>query len=224
MCNLYSLTKGQQAIREWAGVMADHDRTGNLPPMTGIFPDYPAPIVRNQPDGRELALARWGMPSPMFALKGKKTDPGVTNVRNVTSPHWRRWLGVESRCVVPFTSFSETEVLRDGTRSPVWFALDETRPLAFFAGIWTPRWTSVRKLREGEVTVDLFAFLTTEPNALVGAYHPKAMPVILTTREEIDLWMTAPTKEAWKLQRPLPNDALVIVARGSKKDGEELAA
>jgi putative SOS response-associated peptidase YedK len=83
------------------------DRTGNLPPLSGIFPDYAAPIVRNQPGGRELMMARWGMPSPVIALRGKKSDPGVTNVRNVKSPHWRRWLGVESRCVVPFTSFSE---------------------------------------------------------------------------------------------------------------------
>src|SRR5208337_2664744 len=81
--------------------------TGNLPPHYGIFPDYFAPIVRNQPEGRELMMARWGMPSPVFALKGKKSDPGVTNVRNVKSPHWRRWLGIENRCVVPWTSFSE---------------------------------------------------------------------------------------------------------------------
>jgi putative SOS response-associated peptidase YedK len=67
---------------------------------------------------------------------------------------------------------------------------DETSPLAFFAGIWTP-WTSVRKVKEGETTYDIFAFLTTEPNTVVGAIHPKAMPAILTTREEIDLWMTA---------------------------------
>src|SRR4051812_49052238 len=158
---MYSLTKGQQAIRGWAGVM--NDRTGNLPPMTGIFPDYAAPIVRNQPEGPELAMVRWGMPSPVSALKGKRTDPGVTNVRNVASSHWRRWLGVESRCVVPFTSFAENEALPDGTRPPIWFALNETRPLAFFAGIWTPRWTSVRKLREGEITTDLFAILTTQP-------------------------------------------------------------
>jgi putative SOS response-associated peptidase YedK len=85
-----------------------------MPPLPGIFPDYTTPIVRNSADGRELAMARWGMPSPAFALKGRNSDPGVTNVRNVASPHWRRWLGVESRCVVPFTSFSENEVLPNG--------------------------------------------------------------------------------------------------------------
>jgi putative SOS response-associated peptidase YedK len=216
MCNLYSITKGQQAIRELARAMSD--RTGNLPPLPGVFPDYAAPIVRNQPEGRELTMARWGMPSPAFALKGRKSDPGVTNVRNVKSPHWRRWLGVENRCVVPFTSFSEHEVLPDGTRPPVWFAFDESRPLACFACIWT-RWTSVRKVKEGETTNDLFAFLTTAPNREVGAIHPKAMPIILTTPDEIDVWMNAPTEEALALQRPLPDASLVIVARGEKQDG-----
>ena len=192
MCNLYSLTKGQAAIIEMTRAM--RDTTGNMPPLPGIFPDYSAPIVRNHDGVRELAVARWGMPSPAFALKGKKSDPGVTNVRKLSSPHWRRWLGVESRCVVPFTSFSEKEVLPDGSRPPVWFALDDSRPLAFFAGIWT-RWTSVRKVKEGETTNDLFAFLTCEPNREVAAVHPRAMPVILTTPAEIETWLTAPTAE-----------------------------
>src|SRR5665213_459194 len=175
ICNLYSVTKGQQAIRELAKAIMD--RTGNLPPLPGIFPDYAAPIVRNQAEGRELTMARWGMPSPVFALAGRNSDSGVTNIRNVKSPHWRRWLGPEHRCVVPFTSFSENETMPDGRKPPVWFAFDESRPLAFFAGIWT-RWTSVRKVKEGETTNDLFGFLTTEPNKEVGAIHPKAMPVI----------------------------------------------
>jgi len=64
----------------------------------------------------------------------------------------------------------------------------------------------------------LFAFLTTEPNALVGTYHPKAMPVILTTPDEIDTWMDAPTPIALQLQRPLTDAALRVVARGAKQD------
>ena len=110
----------------------------------------------------------------------------------------------------------------DGSRPPVWFALDESRPLAFFAGIWT-RWTSVRKVKEGETTNDLFAFLTTEPNAIIAPIHPKAMPVILTTPAEVDAWLTAPAMDALSLQRPLPDDALRIVARGEKEDGLEFS-
>ncbi|WP_119422135.1 SOS response-associated peptidase [Desertibaculum subflavum] len=223
MCNLYSVTKGQQAIRDFTRAVVD--KTGNLPPLPGVFPDYAAPIVRNIGEDRELAMARWGMPSPVFALKGRNSDPGVTNVRNTASPHWRRWLGVESRCVVPFTSFSEPEPQADGSRPPAWFALGPDRPLAVFAGIWVGGWKSVRKVKEGETVNDLFAFLTCEPNKEVGAIHPKAMPVILTTPEEIEQWMRAPAAEALKLQRPLADGALQIVARGKKEDaGDGIAS
>ncbi len=217
MCNLYSITKAQDAMRSLFRIA--RDLTGNLPPMPGIFPDYPAPIVRMGDGGRELAIARWGMPSPVFALKGRTTDPGVTNVRNTTSPHWRRWLGPSNRCVVPFTSFSEYETGPDGKKVPVWFALGEDRPLACFAGIWT-NWTSVRKAKEGEVKADIYAFLTTDANAEVAPIHPKAMPVILTTEEEVDVWLRAPTAEAMALQRPLADGTLTIVAKGEKQDGE----
>jgi putative SOS response-associated peptidase YedK len=121
---------------------------------------------------------------------------GAVKRHNVKSKHWTRWLSVQNRCVVPFNSFSEFNKAEGGD---VWFALDETRPLACFAGIWT-NWTSVRKVKEGETVNDIYAFLTTEQNAEVGT------------------WMTALPDEALKLQRPLPDGTLRIVARGVKED------
>ena len=82
----------------------------------------------------------------------------------------------------------------------------------------------MQKVREGETTNDIFAFLTINPNAEIEAFHPKAMPVILRTPEEVDTWMTAPAAEALKLQRPLPDGLLRIVAHGTKEDGVASAA
>ncbi len=221
MCNLYSQTKSQDAMRyAFEGVIKNgegiEDLSGNLPPMSGIWPDYGAPIFLHEPNGGwELSKARWGIPTPQTYLKGKRTDSGVTNIRNTSSP---KWLGVQHRCLVPFTSFSEIDARAGAPRNhPVWFALGEDRPLAFFAGIRT-QWTSVRKLKEGEVTAELFGFLTCSPNAEVAPIHPKTMPVILTKPKEWRQWLTAPAQEALTLQRPLPDDTLQIVAEGVRED------
>src|SRR5712675_3750111 len=82
MCNLYSITTNQAAIIALFRVMNRY--VGNLPPMPGVFPDYPAPVVRNVGTERELTMMRWGMPPPP-----RTGGPPVTNIRNTSSPHWR---------------------------------------------------------------------------------------------------------------------------------------
>ena len=45
MCNLYRITTNQAAIINLFRVVNRY--VGNLAPMTGVFPDYPALVVRN---------------------------------------------------------------------------------------------------------------------------------------------------------------------------------
>jgi hypothetical protein len=77
MCNSYSLTKGQAAII--ALVHAMRDRTGNLPPMPGIFPDFLAPIARTASDG---GLA------DLFMLAADKTAVPADPFRGPVVPFW----------------------------------------------------------------------------------------------------------------------------------------
>ena len=157
MCNLYSLTRAQDAMRQLFPRLTD--LTGNLEPQPEIYPDQSAAIVRHDAGGLVLARARWGLPTPPGFLEGKKTDRGVTNVRNTRSPHWRRWLGPANRCLVPLTAFAEPAGRGKGN---AWFRPTDDRP-AFFAGLWVPGWTSVRKLKDGPTTDDLYGFLTCPP-------------------------------------------------------------
>jgi putative SOS response-associated peptidase YedK len=53
---------------------------------------------------------------------------------------------------------------------------------------------------------------------VVAPIHPKAMPVILTTPDEVDIWLTAPAEEALRLQRPLADNGMTIVAAGERQD------
>jgi putative SOS response-associated peptidase YedK len=100
ICNLYSITTNQAAIIALFRVINCY--VGNLQPMPGVFPDYPAPVIRESEGGREMLMMRWGMPPPP-----QTGGPPVTNIRNTSSRHWRGWLRPEHRCLVPFNSFAE---------------------------------------------------------------------------------------------------------------------
>lgn len=132
--------------------------------MPGVFPDYPAPVIRNAGTERELVLMRWGMPPPTR-----------------TSPHCRGWLKPENRCLVPFNSFAE--YAREPNpetkkKDVVWFAINDDRPLTCFAGIWTEfKGDRGTKSKPVPGPHNVYGFLTTSPNGIVEPIHPKAMPV-----------------------------------------------
>ena len=167
MCNLYAVMRPRAEVAKFARTL--RDRNDNQPPMPGVYPDYAAPVIlRGEGGAREMRNLRWGMPSSKKALldaatrradklraKGQavdfaellrlEPDNGTTNIRNTASGHWKPWLGPQNRCLVPFTSFSEPDQV-GGSLKPIWFALSDERPLAFFAGVWTP-WDEVKALQ-----------------------------------------------------------------------------
>ena len=176
MCNLYSMTRNREAILRLFRI--SDNRAVAVDQLPAIFPGYQAPVIAENVDGeRELILMNWG-----FMLLKKDRAPGrVTNVRDDkirTSNFWRQSFE-QRRCLVPATSYCEPKGEKPATWH--WFALkgDEPRPLFAFPGVWT-RYTGPTRKGGEKVDLEVFAFMTTEPNALTASINHERMPVLLS--------------------------------------------
>jgi putative SOS response-associated peptidase YedK len=197
MCNLYRMTTNADAMRQLFGPL---DTAGaNIAAMDEIYPEALAPVIVTTAAGesRRLETMRWGWP-PFGEIKRP-----ITNVRNLVSPMWRSALADPARrCLVPATAFSEWSATPDpstGRKRKHWFALTDDNPFAF-AGLWRPTGDGPR-----------FAFLTAPPNLMVGAIHPKAMPVLLTPGALADAWLSVDGLAAAAMQQPFPDAAMCEV-------------
>jgi putative SOS response-associated peptidase YedK len=85
MCNLYSITTNQAAIAALFRVVNRY--VGNLAPMPGVFPDYPAPVIRNTDTGTEMTLMRWGMPPPPQVARRSLSSAAQEGSENI-SDQW----------------------------------------------------------------------------------------------------------------------------------------
>ena len=214
MCNLYSNTRSREAVRAWFRV--SDNRAYGFEPMPAIFPKTIAPIIRLAADGeREMVPASWGFP---LLQKGYAPRP-VTNVRDdkvLTSPFWRPSLETR-RCLVPASSYCEPDDQKPAGWH--WFALKdeaEPRPLFAFPGIWK-RYTGPMKKDGPTVEIDVYAFMTTIPNALTATIMHDRMPVLLSEPHEFEAWLTAPPDQAYRLVRTYDAECMRIVQSGIEK-------
>ncbi|KPF60071.1 hypothetical protein IP88_16130 [alpha proteobacterium AAP81b] len=183
MCNRFRMTASRIELLKRFSIdgAAEIDPVSLLPPE--LFPKRIGWVVRQDSAGRHLAAMRWGFPPPAVGRAP------VTNVRNLASPFWRSALAnPERRCLVPVSDFCEWQG-ESGAKIAHWFRVVD-RSLFAFAGIWRPT-------AEG----DVFAFLTCDPNPLVAAVHPKAMPVILPEEDEAR-WLAGDPAEALAVAFP----------------------
>jgi putative SOS response-associated peptidase YedK len=153
---------------------------------------------------RILLLLPVGHALPRFSI----IKQGFTD--SLVSPGRRSLAGL-CRPRVPASAFSEPD---RNTSKPVinrWFGRTDGKPF-FFAGVWR-EWTGdVGTIKDPDIGKHrLFGFLTTEPNGIVRPIHDKAMPVILMTADDVERWLTGTAAEALEPQRPLPDDALVVL-------------
>ena len=192
MCNLYRMTATVDEMRRLFGPF-EGDRS-NVAPQEEIYPKMQAPVLRREAGSLMLDRMEWGFPGPK-AAGGRP----VTNVRNLSSPFWRSALAnPERRCLVPVTRFSEWSARPDPATARTvkhWFGRADDALFAF-AGLWRPG-------EEG----GYYAFLTCAPNAMVGAVHPKAMPVMLEP-DRHDQWLDGSVEEASALACSFPDEKM----------------
>lgn len=94
MCNLYAMMRGRAEVAALSRALSD--RNHNQPPMSGVFPDYAAPVVLREDDGsRVMRDMRWGMPSSQKALLAAGS-PDSGGSRRWWWPRPREWAGVQT--------------------------------------------------------------------------------------------------------------------------------
>jgi putative SOS response-associated peptidase YedK len=212
MCTLYTYKLMDWEIRH----LLEHRKLiGTNYPPTEVFPDYEAPVIVQREDGqREVRMMRWGFPE----FEGER---GVrVNVRYPNSEPWRGKFEAGMRCLVPADAFCE---YHDGPspKAKRWFARPDRKPF-FFAGTWMP-WEGARGTKKNPVvgTHELFTFLTVAPNNIVTPVHRRAMPVMLTSDDVVETWLAASTKDALGLQKPAPDDAVILLPEDGQVGGSQ---
>ena len=100
-----------------------------------------------------------------------------------------------------------------------WFAIngEEDRPLFAFPGIWT-RYRGPLKKGGDNIDQEVFAFMTTDPNALPNSINHERMPVLMSDPADFETWLSGSTEDAFKLARSYAAEQMRIVQFGAERE------
>lgn len=173
----------------------------NVAPRYNVAPTQTVPIVRSVPNGRELAMVRWGLvpswskgPDSRYSMINARAET-VTEKPSFRTPFRRR------RCLVPADGFYEW-MKANGAKQPYRIALNDGRPFAF-AGLWDS-WESA-----DETAIESCTIIVTDANELVRPIHDR-MPVILDPGNHVR-WLDVegtPADEAAEMLRSYPSERM----------------
>lgn len=204
---MYSMMGDHAAIERCVGKPAKLPVKLTTAPT--IFPNDLAPVVIQAKPSLEVVTMRWGFP-PAPGRGGRRPH---ALIRNASSDWWKPWIAKrEHRCLVPVNSYCEYD-RRTSPPRPTWFAINHSRPLFFFAGIWR-RWEGASGSDGVADEHFLFAILITRAGAMLESIERTIAPVVLLTRQQQDTWMEGSLEQALALQKPEPPGALQIDATG----------
>lgn len=204
MCGRYASDLPPETIRELWEI---HRGFPNFPPSYNAAPTQKLPIVRETAEGRELAIAEWGL-IPFFSKTGK-SEYSTINARAETVREKPMFRGPfkSRRCIVPASGYFEWTGPK-GDKIPHYFTRADGQPMAL-AGLWD-RWQSADKAE----TKESFTIVVTAANQFAGQFHDR-MPVILE-KDAWDLWMKGEPEIAEALM--IPAREKVLTQRIVSKD------
>ena len=175
MCGRFTLHTPQAEILHTFDVAANGV---TLVPRYNITPSQEIPVVRAGDDGRELALARWGLVPGWSKEARPKYSTINARVESVAEKPTYRTAFRHKRCLVPADGFYEWQK-RGDKKVPHYIRMQDESVFAF-AGLWE-HW-------EGEQEAfDSCAIITLPASGIMTTIHTR-MPAIIAAHD-YDAWL-----------------------------------
>jgi putative SOS response-associated peptidase YedK len=193
MCGRFALYSSGETLAD----AFDRSSVPELQPRYNVAPSQPVAVVRATPEGRELALLKWGL-VPSWT-RDKKLAPINAMAETAAEKPFFRSAMQKRRCLVPADGWYEWQPTGGKKKQPYFFWAKDGRPLAF-AGLWES-WE-----HEGEL-LDNCAILTTDANEVAAPAHNR-MPVLIPP-DSYARWLEMANQDVASLQdllRPYPTE------------------